>query len=130
MTKRYWGIRGLLGVSGEHGPQGHCVLETGFEPLGYGQLLGQITEGGRALRSWRIMQRDRVVFILPNGLWFAIVFLGVAAHAECAPLAPAQTRDQFAFLLIGLAAKAIVVPAGSDSARLSDGREKVLPTSS
>ena len=117
MIKRYSRIRRSLG---------QCVLGTGFEPLGY----GQIEEGGRALRSWGIKQRDRVVFVLPNGLWLAIVFLLVAAHAECAPLAPAQTRDQFAFLLIGLAVKAIVVPAGSDSARLSDGREKVLPTSS
>ena len=117
-------------MSGEHGSQGHCVLGTGFEPLGYGQLLGQIEEDGRVLRSWGIEQRDRVVVLLPKGLWLATVFLGVATHAERAPLGPAHTRDQFGFSLTGLAAKVALVPAGLDFARPSDGLEKVLPTSS
>jgi len=114
MTKRHRGIRELLEASAERHPQGHAVLGSGFEPLEYGQLLRQIDDVGRVLRSWGIDRKDRVAVVLPNGPWMATAFLGIAAHVECAPLNPAYTRDELGFFLTDLAAKAVVVPADLD----------------
>ena len=114
MIKRHRDIRELLRASAESNPQGYAVLGAGFEPLQYGQLLSQIDDVGSALRSWGIKRQDRVALVLPNGPWMATAFLGIAAHAECAPLNPAYTRDELEFFLEDLAAKAVLVPAGLD----------------
>ena len=114
MTIRHSGLRELVGASAERNPQGHAVLGSGFEALEYGQLLEQVDGVGRALRSWGVARRDRVAVVLPNGPCMATVFVGIAAHAECAPLNPAYTRDELVFFLTDLAAKAVVIPEGVD----------------
>jgi len=114
MIKRHRGILELLRASAESNQHGYAILGAGVEPLEYGQLVSQIDHVGSALRSWGIKRKDRVALVLPNGPWMATAFLGIAAHAECAPLNPAYTRDELKFSLKDLAAKAVLVPAGLD----------------
>lgn len=58
---------------------------------------------------------DRVAIVLPNGPEMAAVFIAVAASAATCPLNPAYREEEFAFYLDDLGAKALILPAGSDS---------------
>jgi len=57
-----------------------------------------------------------IAVTLPNGILMAKAFLGVAAHATCAPLNPAFNQAEFTDNLKDLGAAALVVPRGEDSA--------------
>ena len=53
--------------------------------------------------------------VLPNGPEMAVSFLAVSCGATCAPLNPAYRAEEFEFYLSDLNAKAVLLPAGSDS---------------
>ena len=67
-----------------------------------------------ALNDLGIGRNDRVAIVLPNGPEMAAAFLCVASAAASAPLNPAYRQDEFEFYLGDLAAKALIVEAGSD----------------
>src|SRR5262245_21041127 len=94
--------------------QGDALLAPGCGPLTYGQLAGQVDHVGHVLRAHGIERSDRVAVVLPNGPAMAAAFLGIAAHAACAPLNPSYRRDEIEFYLRDLRARAMVVPAGMD----------------
>jgi oxalate---CoA ligase len=67
------------------------------------------------LQSMGIGRHDRVAIALPNGPEMAVAFLAVTAGAIAAPLNPEYRNDEFEFYLADLKAKALIVPAGTDS---------------
>jgi len=96
-------------------PMRPALSTLGEIPMSFGDLDLQVDAVGRTLRACGIGSHDVVVVVLPNGPVMAAAFLGVAAHAICAPLNPQYSAEEFAFYLEDLAAKAIMLPAGLSS---------------
>lgn len=84
-------------------------------PLSYGGLARLIEDVAGSLNRFGIGRNDRVAIVLPNGPEMATAFLTVAACATSAPLNPAYKKDEFAFYLDDLHARAVIVEAGSTS---------------
>ncbi|MCR9135675.1 MAG: acyl--CoA ligase [Alphaproteobacteria bacterium] len=96
-------------------------------PLTYGGL-GQLIENTCAdLNRFGIGRNDRVAIVLPNGPEMATAFLSVAACTTSAPLNPAYKKDEFAFYLSDLHAKAVIVEAGSTSPALEAATDLDIP---
>ena len=96
-------------------------------PLTYGGLAGLIEQVGADLNRFGIGRGDRVAIVLPNGPEMATAFLTVAASASAAPLNPAYKKDEFAFCLEDLGAKAIIVEAGGTPPALEAADELGVP---
>ena len=88
-------------------------------PLAYAGLRALVDRTVATLNELGVGRGDRVAIVLPNGPEMATAFLCVAAAAAAAPLNPAYREDEFAFYLGDLAAKALIVEAGSESPALS-----------
>lgn len=96
-------------------------------PLTYGGLTRLIQEVADSLNRFGIGRNDRVAIVLPNGPEMATAFLSVAACATSAPLNPAYKKDEFAFYLEDLHAKAVIVEAGSTSPVLEAAGDLGIP---
>lgn len=96
-------------------------------PLSHGNLGRLIQEICSNLNRFGIGRNDRVAIVLPNGPEMATAFLSVAACASAAPLNPAYKKDEFAFYLSDLKARAVIVEAGSTSPVLEAARELDIP---
>lgn len=106
----------LLRSSSRLNPDADALLAPDCRSLTYGQLSDQVKYVGQSLRGLGIERSARVAVVLPNGPEMAAAFLGIAAHAACAPLNPSYRPDNFEFYLTDLGAKAIVVPADTNLA--------------
>lgn len=87
--------------------------------LTYGALRDLSRDVAAALHGFGIGRGDRVAIVLPNGPEMATAFVAIAQAAVTAPLNPAYQKDEFAFYLDDLKAKAVVVPAGYDGPALA-----------
>ena len=96
-------------------------------PLTYGGLAGLIEQVGADLNRFGIGRGDRVAIVLPNGPEMATAFLTVVASASAAPLNPAYKKDEFAFYLEDLGAKAIIVETGGTSPALDAAADLGIP---
>lgn len=107
----------LLSVLKSHADQmgdDEAILAPDRPSLNYAALWLLACEIGASLRAANLSASSRVAIVLPNGAEAATAFLGVAAHAVCAPLNPAYQVDEFRFYLTDARAEAIIV-AHSDS---------------
>jgi len=105
-------IRGLI-ASGRD--DAVAIAAHGAPPLSYAALRALIDRTIRSLNDLGIGCDDRVGIVLPNGPEMATAFLCVASAAASAPLNPSYRQDEFEFYLADLAAKALIVEAGSSS---------------
>ena len=105
-------IRGLI-QSGRD--DAVAIAAHDAKPLTYGALRALVGRTVGALNDLGIGRGDRVAIVLPNGPEMATAFLCVASAAASAPLNPAYKQDEFEFYLADLAAKALIVEAGSSS---------------
>lgn len=80
------------------------------------ELRSRVSAISSELASRGLGRTDVIAVTLPNGILMAKAFLGVAAHATCAPLNPAFNQAEFTDNLKDLGAAALVVPRGEDSA--------------
>lgn len=78
--------------------------------LSYGGLRTLSRSVREGLAAWGISSDDRVAIVLPNGPEMAAAFITVAQAAITAPLNPGYRREEFAFYLSDLGAKAVIVP--------------------
>ncbi len=108
-------IADLLSLRLESGPEAVALAAPGRADATYGELAAGVAETSAALSRAGIRRSDRVAVVLPNGPEMAAAFLGVASSAICAPLNPGYRRPEFDFLLGDLDARALLLPAGSDS---------------
>ncbi|MBF69242.1 MAG: AMP-dependent synthetase [Gammaproteobacteria bacterium] len=97
------------------------------EDLTYAGLRTHINNTVLRLNQLGIGRGDRVAIVLPNGPEMATAFVAVAGGSTTAPLNPAYTRDEFAFYLEDLNAKAVVVEKDSDSPAVDAARELGIP---
>lgn len=89
------------------------------QPLAWGDLLAQLDYVRERFRELGVNPQDRVAIVLPDGPEMAAAFLTLASSACCAPLNPGYRSDDFEFYLSDLAAKALIVPEGSESAAVA-----------
>ena len=119
-------------------PTIHQLLERGDESataiaapgrpvLTYGGLRRLVGQTADTLGGLGIGRDDRVAIVLPNGPAMATAFLGIAGAAATAPLNPAYREEEFDFYLSDLAARALVVEAGSASPVLAVAQRKGIP---
>jgi oxalate---CoA ligase len=105
-------IRGLI-ESGRD--DAVAIAAHAAAPLTYAALRALVDRTIRSLNDLGIGRGDRVGIVLPNGPEMATAFLCVASTAASAPLNPTYRQDEFEFYLGDLAAKALIVDAGSAS---------------
>ncbi len=92
------------------------------QPMTFGALRRQVVDTVRALNRLGLGRNDPVAIVLPNGPEMATAFLGVASGCTSAPLNPAYRAEEFEFYLSDLAAKALIVEAGSESPAIEVAR--------
>lgn len=78
--------------------------------LSYGELRRLSHRVKDELAAWGIGRTDRVAIVLPNGAEMAAAFITVAQAAITAPLNPNYRKDEFAFYLSDLGARAVILP--------------------
>ena len=91
-------------------------------PLEYAALRRHVDATIASLNALGLGRGDRVAIVLPNGPDMASAFFSLAAGATTAPLNPAYRAAEFDFYLTDLAAKALVVETGSESAAVEVAR--------
>lgn len=107
--------------------QAPAIGDTANRGLSFGELARQARQTGADLAAAGIGRGDRVAIVLPNGPAMASCFLSVAAFATTAPLNPAYKRDEFAFYLEDLDARALVVARGEDGPAVAEAQARGIP---
>ena len=92
------------------------------QPMTFGELRRQVVDTVRALNGLGLRRNDAVAIVLPNGPEMATSFLAVASACTSAPLNPAYRAEEIEFYLTDLAAKALIVEAGSESPAIEVAR--------
>ncbi|HEY7419124.1 MAG TPA: AMP-binding protein, partial [Ktedonobacteraceae bacterium] len=108
-------IHNLLEAQAERAPDAIAIVAPGRTPLTYDRLRIYVSHVVEILNTRGLGRNDRVALVLPDGPEMAVAFIAIAAGATCAPLNPAYQVNEFDFYLTDLKAKALVLPAGSDS---------------
>ena len=102
----------LIGARAETCPDAPAVLAPDCEALTYGGLDAVVRRTGRALRRAGLQRDARVALVCSNGPQAATAFLGICAHAVCAPLNPSYRAKEFSFYLEDLQPRVLVVESG------------------
>src|ERR1035438_8755022 len=97
-------------------PEAPAILAPGHAVIDYCGLDSAVTRIGAALARLKASESSRFALVCPNGPRMAVCFLGITAHAACAPLNPACRQSEFELYLDDLRPQAVVVEAGLDSA--------------
>ena len=104
-----------------------AIAAPGRADLSYGELRRQAAETVTVLNGLGVGRDDAVAIVLPNGPEMASAFVSIAAGATTAPLNPAYRREEFEFYLQDLAARLLVVEAGSTSPAVDVARQLGIP---
>jgi acyl-CoA synthetase (AMP-forming)/AMP-acid ligase II len=104
----------LAALLADHPAGAPAIGADGRPWLSYGALRALGDDVAAQLHGFGIGRGDRVAIVLPNGPEMAAAFIAIAQAAVTAPLNPGYRKDEFAFYLDDLKAKAIVVAAGED----------------
>ena len=107
-------------------PDAAALLAPGREPLSYARLYQHIGAVGRTLRTMGIGREDRVAIMLPNGPELALAVFSVASNAACAVVNPIYAADELERYFDVLNLKALIIPAGSNSAARQVGLARGL----
>jgi acyl-CoA synthetase (AMP-forming)/AMP-acid ligase II len=106
-------LKDLLSAGADHSA---ALGAPGIADTTYEELRAQVEATGAFLNARGIGRNDRVGIVLKNGPEMAACFLAVASSATAAPLNPAYRADEFEFYLSDLAAKALIIEAGTAGA--------------
>ncbi|MDH3598140.1 MAG: AMP-binding protein [Candidatus Tectomicrobia bacterium] len=117
----------LLAISIAHCPESVALTAAGERPLNYGRLGHHLANMARALCALGIGRHDCVALALPPGPELAVAFLAVASVAICAPLDPTCQAEEGDAYLTDLNAKALILPAGAETAVYSAARTRGIP---
>jgi acyl-CoA synthetase (AMP-forming)/AMP-acid ligase II len=108
-------------------PTAAAISAPGRPDLSYAALRDQVVATISSLNALGVGRDDAVAIVLPNGPEMAVAFLAIAAGATTAPLNPGYTADEFEFYLQDLAARLLVVEAGSTSVAVPVARKLGIP---
>ncbi|HQT78063.1 MAG: AMP-dependent synthetase [Rhodospirillales bacterium 20-64-7] len=92
-----------------------AIGAPGRDWLSHGALRALAVRTVAMLNAAGVSRGDRVALVQPNGPEAAAAFVTVACGATTAPLNPGYKKDEFAFYLSDLGAKALIIQAGLDS---------------
>ena len=95
--------------------------------LSHGELRALARRTVDALNGMGIGRGDRVALVVPNGPEAASSFVTIACGATTAPLNPGYKLDEFLFYLGDVGARALVIPAGVDSAARAAADQRGIP---
>ncbi len=112
-------VRALLE---EGDPASPAIAAPGRAYLDYAGLRDHVDRTVTALNEIGLGRGDRVGIVLPNGPEMASAFISIAAGTTTAPLNPNYRRKEYDFYLEDLAARALVVEAGSESEAVESAR--------
>ncbi len=104
-----------------------ALSAPGRPGLRYDALRRQVSATIESLNRLGVGRDDTVAIVLPNGPEMASAFVSIAAGATTAPLNPGYTADEFSFYLQDLAARLLVVEAGSSSLAVAVARKLGIP---
>ena len=104
-----------------------AIAAPGRPLFSHAALRALVRRTREALNAAGIGRGDRVAIVLPNGPEMAAAFVAVAGAATTAPLNPAYTREEIAFYLGDLRARAIVLPAGAASSAREAAMQAGVP---
>jgi len=107
-------LRQLIRDRAQRFPEAPAILAPGYGALDYGGLQSVVDRVGAALARFGIEPAERVALVCSNSPQAATAFLGIAAHAACAPLNPSYQAAEFEFYLTDLRARALMVEAGME----------------
>lgn len=97
------------------GPE-EAIVIPGGPTLSYEQLIKAVNDFSVQLGNLGLKNQDFVSISLPNGIEFAIAFLGVTgASLVAAPLNPNYKQSEFEFYIEDCKSKVVLVPKGSVS---------------
>lgn len=114
----------LLSGTPEDAP---AVGAPGRTWLTHGGLRALAGRTVQALNDAGIGRGDRVAIVLPNGPEAASSFVAIASGATTAPLNPAYKKDEFAFYMNDLKARALVVQSGVETPARDAAAEAAIP---
>lgn len=112
----------LKALIADHGKTLLAIGAPDREWLTYGGLRDLAVSVGRTLNGLSIGAKDRVAIVLPNGPEMATAFVTIAQAAVTAPLNPAYREEEYAFYLVDLKAKALVVLDGDEGPSVAAAR--------
>jgi acyl-CoA synthetase (AMP-forming)/AMP-acid ligase II/thioesterase domain-containing protein/acyl carrier protein len=92
-----------------------AILAPGYGTLTWRDLDAAVSRIGAALTSLGLTKSARIALVCSNGPESAAAFLGISAHAACAPLNPAYSAGELEFFLADLRPQAVAVQAGLHS---------------
>jgi len=104
-----------------------AITAPGAKDLTFDAFRSLVAATIATLNGFGIGRNDRVAIVLPNGPEMATAFVAIATGATAAPLNPAYKADEFEFYMSDLAAKALVVEAGSKSPAIEVARKLNIP---
>lgn len=120
-------LHDLVSRHGTNHADGIALYAPGRESLTYHDLAVQVERTGAALGRLGVARTDRVALALPNGPELATAFLGVAAHAQCAPLNPGYQAAELDHFLADLRARALIASPGADGTAAKVARARGIP---
>ncbi len=100
-------ISGLIRAHPDNAP---AIGAPGRRWLTYGALRDMSAQIAGQLHAAGVGRGHRVAIVLPNGPEMAAAFVTIAQCCVTAPLNPAYRRDEYAYYLEDLGARALVVP--------------------
>jgi acyl-CoA synthetase (AMP-forming)/AMP-acid ligase II/thioesterase domain-containing protein len=109
-------IRQIVHDRAQRFPEAPAILAPGGAAIDYRGLDSAVTRIGATLARIEASEGSCFALVCSNGPRMAVGFLGIAAHAACAPLNPACRQSEFELYLGDLRPRAVVVEAGLDSA--------------
>jgi len=120
-------IGALVAEAGARFPERDAILAPDRSPLTYRGLCDVVAGIGSTLRAAGISPGDRVALVTANGPEAVTAFLGIASVAAAAPLNPAYRRDEIAFDLSDLRARAVIVDDALETPAVAVAEELGIP---
>lgn len=114
----------LLAQQAAIAPNAAAILAPDRHDLTYEALREHSVNIATWLGERGIGRNDRLALALPDGPEAAVAFISLSASAPCAPLNPASSSSEFDYYLSDLNARALIIPAGSDSPAISSARRR------
>lgn len=119
-------LSGLLEQQAAQSPNAPALFASGTAPATFADLAAWTSQRQSELARFGLGPANRVALSLPDGPWMAAAFLTLGAHVAVAPLNPAYRREELAFYLSDLGARAILLPEGADTPAREVARDQAL----
>jgi len=109
-------IMDLIHLQAERNPQATAMISVQNQKFTYHDVLSAVNDLQAQLAGQGIQAMDHVATALPNGIELALAFLAISSIGACAPLNPADSKEEFLFYLADVDAKAVIIGTDGNAA--------------